>query len=102
AGLAPEDYTPVQAKLGELGGVLDAEAKLTASLAKAQAPASQRLMLLLKFALGETAPLGPATERAKAEAVRLIRMDETRSELARSPERMAQVGELIKQVGLAA
>lgn len=102
AGLAPEDYGPIQAKLGELGGVLEAEARLTAGLAKAQAPASQRLMLLLKFALGEAAPVGPATERAKAEALRLIRLDETRTELARSPERMAQVGELIKQAGLAA
>lgn len=102
AGLAPEDYGPVQAKLGELGGILDAEVRLTAGLARARAPASDRLMLLLRLALGETAPLGPASERAKAEAMRLIRQDETRRELARSPERMAQVGDLIRQVGLAA
>ena len=102
AGLVPEDYAPIQARLGELGGVLEAETRFTAGLAKAQAPASQRLVLLLKLAIGETAPLGPAAERAKAEALRLIRLGETRSELARSPERMAQVGEMMKQVGLAA
>lgn len=102
AGLAPEDYRPVQAKLGELGGIVDAEARLTAGLARAQAPVGHRLMLLLRMALGESAPVGPATERAKVEAMRLIRLDETRRELARSPERMAQVGQLIRQVGLAA
>ncbi|MDX9996935.1 MAG: hypothetical protein WCY15_10615 [Phenylobacterium sp.] len=102
AGLVPEDYQPIQAKLGELGGMLDVETRLTAGVARAQAPVSQRLMLLLRFATGEAAPLGPAADRAKAEALRLIRLDETRTELARSPERMAQVGELFRQAGMAA
>lgn len=102
AGLAVEDSAPIQAKLGELGGVIEAEAKLIATLGKAQAPAVQRLTLLLRFAVGEAAPLGPAAERARAEALRLMRLENTRDELARSPERMAQVRDLLQQAGLAA
>jgi hypothetical protein len=102
AGLAPEDSAPIQVRLGELGGQIEAEAKLTASLARAQAPAIHRLTLLLRIAVGEAAPLGPAAERAKAEAVKLMRLEGTRDELARAPERMAQVRDLIQQAGLAA
>jgi hypothetical protein len=102
AGLAAEDSVPIQARLGELGGLVEAEAKLTAAIARAQAPAVHRLTLLLKFALGDAAPLGPVSDRAKAEAVKLMRLEETRDELARSPERMAQVGEMIRAAGLAA
>ena len=61
-----------------------------------------RLTLLLKLACGEAAPLGPAADRAKAEALKLVRLDDTRAELARSPERMAEVRTLIQAAGLAA
>lgn len=102
AGLSEEDYKPVQLKLGDLGGLVEADAKLVANLSKAQAPAIQRLTLLLRLATGEGAPLGPAADRARNEALRLVRLDETRAELARSPDRMDQVRELIQAAGLAA
>ena len=101
-GLAPEDCEGVHQKLGELGGVIEADARLTASIARAGAPAVHRLMMLLRLATGEAAPLGPAADRARAEAMKLVRLPETRSELAGSPERFEQVRTLINQAGLAA
>ncbi|MET0294702.1 MAG: hypothetical protein ABW042_06750 [Phenylobacterium sp.] len=102
AGLAPEDSGPVQARLGELGGVVEAEARLIQAIAKAEAPAVHRLTLLLKLAAGDAAPLGPAADRAKLEALKLIRLEQTRDELSKAPERMAQVRELFQAAGLAA
>jgi hypothetical protein len=101
-GLAPEDAGPIQLRLGDLGGRIEAEAKLTATLSKARAPVVQRLTLLLKLASGESAPLGPAADRAKAEALRLVRHDDTRTELSGAPDQMTAVRDLIQQAGLAA
>jgi len=101
-GLAKEDYQPIQLKLGDLGGLAEADAKVTQGVARANAPVTHRLTLLLKLACGEAAPLGPAADRAKAEALKLVRLDATREELARSPERMAEVRTLIQAAGLAA
>ena len=101
-GLVPEDFEPVQQRLGDLGGILEARSKLAAGIARADTSITQRLTLLLKLASGEAAPLGPAADRAKHEALRLIRHDDTRAELARSPDQMAAVRDLIQQSGLAA
>jgi hypothetical protein len=101
-GLAPEDSAHLQAKLGELGGGVDADAKVVASLARAEAPLLQKLTLLLRMAAGEAAPLGPAAERARAEALKLFRHDDLRSQLAADPEQMAGLRGLVQQAGLAA
>ena len=61
-----------------------------------------RLSLLLKLACGEAAPLGPAADRARAEALKLVRHDDVRNELMKSPEQVEAVRELIQQAGLAA
>jgi hypothetical protein len=101
-GLVAEDYEPIQTKLGDLGGLVEADAKLTAAIARANGPAIHRLTLLLRLATGEAAPLGPAADRARAEALKLVRLDETRAELVKSPERMEQVRDMIQAAGLAA
>jgi hypothetical protein len=101
-GLVPEDFEPIQQKLGEIGGMVESQAKVTAGLARASAPAVHRLTLLLKLACGESAPLGPAANRAKVEALKLVRQDDTRAELAAAPEQMSAVRDLIQQAGLAA
>ena len=62
----------------------------------------QRLTLLLRLAVGETAPLGPAAERAKKEAVKLLRAADTRSALAADPEVLEKVRGLVQATGLAA
>lgn len=101
-GLAPEDSGPIQARLGDMGGVIEAEARLTATLARAKAPVVQRLTLLLKLASGESAPLGPAADRARAEAMKLVRDEATRAELAQAPDQMTAVRDLIQSAGMAA
>lgn len=101
-GLVEEDSQPIQEKFGELGGQVEAEGRVTASLARANAPAVQRLTLLLKLASGESAPIGPAANRARAEALKLVRHEDTRSELSQAPEQVDAVRDLIQQAGLAA
>ena len=98
AGLAPDDYKPIQTKLGEIGGLVEADSKIVAQLSKGSASSIDRLTLLLQMAIGDAAPLGPAADRAKAEALRLVRNDETRLELAKAPERMARVRGMIQQL----
>jgi hypothetical protein len=98
-GLTAEDYTPIQVKIGEIGGLVEFDAKLVQQLAKGQGSPSQRLLLLLQMAVGDSAPIGPAADRARMEALRMVRMDDTRADLARAPERMAKVRDLIQQIG---
>lgn len=101
-GLAPEDAAPIQTKLGDLGGVIEEKGNIALTLSRANAPAIQRLTLLLKLACGETAPIGPAALRAKSEALKLAKNDEVRAELAEAPEQVSAVRQLIRQAGLAA
>jgi len=101
-GLAPEDYEPIQKGFGELGGLIEADGKLTFNVAKAQGPVLHRLTLLLRMAMGEAAPLGPAADRARAEALKLARLDETRAELGRNPERLVHFRQLLQAAAQAA
>ena len=102
AGLVAADLSPVQVKLGEVGGLIEADVKLTASIAQAGAPALHRIGLLLRLAAGEAAPLGPAADRAKAAALKLLRSDGARAELAAQPGQLGQVRDLLHAAGLAA
>jgi hypothetical protein len=102
AGFTPEDAAPIATRIGEVGGLIEAEAQLTGALARAGAPVVHRLTLLLGLAVGESAPLGPAADRAKLEVVKLMRIPETRTELAQTPESVERVRSLLKNAGLAA
>jgi hypothetical protein len=101
-GLVEENYKPLQAKLGELGGLVEADAKFVGQMMKSGAPALNRLTVLLKLACGETAPLGPAADRARNEALALARNDATRAELSGAPERLDAIRDLLKHAALAA
>lgn len=101
-GLPDEDRDLLKARLGEIGGQVEADAKLVILLARAPAPIVHRLQLLLRLAIGETAPLGPAADRARIEALKLTRAPELREEIARSPEAADKVRELLRTAGLAA
>jgi len=102
AGLVEEDLKPIHAKLGELGGQVEAEAKLTAAVSKAKAPAVHRLTLLLRLATGDAGPIGPAADRAKIEALKLLRSPEARAEMAETPDELQRVRMLVQAAGLAA
>ncbi|MDP1739234.1 MAG: hypothetical protein Q8L23_17555 [Caulobacter sp.] len=102
AGLVVEDASPIQVKIGEIGGMIEADGKIVAVIAKAPAPVVHRLNLLLRIAIGEAAPMGPAAERARSEAMKLVRNPELREELARSPEAVDKVRGLMQSAGMAA
>jgi hypothetical protein len=84
--LAEADRHTIITRLGDLGGHIEADSNLVESLMRSQAPPLQRLSVLLKLALGESAPLGPAANRAKAAALKLARAPEVRVDLAKAPE----------------
>jgi len=102
AGLDPADLAPVMAKFGEVGGLIEADVKLVATISHAEAPALHRLGLLLRLAMGEAAPLGPAADRARVAALKLLRTEGARAELAAAPEQLAQVRDMVQAAGLAA
>ena len=102
AGLAGADLAPMQAKLGDIGGLIEADVKLTHSIAHAGAPAIHRLGLLLRLATGEAAPLGPAADRARAAAMKLLRSEAARTEFSAAPAQLTQIRDLMHAAGLAA
>jgi hypothetical protein len=73
-------------RLGDLGGLVEADANMVASVTRSTMPPVQRLTHLLKMALGETAPTGPAAARAKAAALKLGKSPDIRADLAKSPD----------------
>jgi hypothetical protein len=101
-GLIEEAYKPIQAKLGEIGGLIEADARLIAMTLKATVPALSRLTALLKLASGEAGPLGPVADRARAEALKLARQDDTRAELSTAPDQVDTIRDLLKHAALAA
>jgi hypothetical protein len=101
-GLIEEAYKPLQLKLGEIGGLIEADAKLVASTIRATAPALNRLTALLKLACGESGPLGPVADRARVEAMKLARQDDTRVELSGAPDQVDAIRDLLKHAALAA
>jgi len=101
-GLIEEAYKPIQDKLGEIGDLVEADAKLIAMTLRATVPALSRLTALLKLACGEACPLGPAADRARTEALKLARNDETRAELTVAPEQVDAIRDLLKHASLAA
>lgn len=102
AGLSERDEAEICASVGAVAGTVEAEAKIVAMLARSPAPLPQKLSVLLRLAAGETAPLGPAADRAKAEAIKLFRAPESRAALAAVPEALAPLKGLMKAAGLAA
>lgn len=101
-GLVDEDCEPIQDMLSEMGGQVERNGKIAQTLARANAPVSNRLILLLRLAAGVSAPPGPAADRARIEAVKILRQAHTRIELAKQPESVREMRELLVQAGLAA
>jgi hypothetical protein len=102
AALSEHDTDQIITAIGHVAGVVEAEAKLTAQIARAGAPVPQKLTALLRLAAGETAPPGPVADRAKAEAIKLFRAPEARAALSAAPESLAPLKGLMKAAGLAA
>ena len=95
ARLVDEEGGPLIQRLGEVGGLAEADARLTAALARANAPLSTRIEILSRMATGETAPMGPAADRARMEVLKLARAPEAVAVLERSPELLATLRRLV-------
>lgn len=102
ASLNQNDTDQIMAALGVVGGNVEADARIVAQIARAPASPQQKLNILLRLAAGDTAPLGPAADRARAEAVRLMRAPETRAALSAAPQTLAPLKGLMQAAGLAA
>lgn len=101
-GLSERDDAEISIAIGVVGGAVEAEARIVGQLVRAPVPLLQKLSVLLRLAAGETAPLGPAADRAKAEAVKLFRAPDTRAVLSAAPETLAPLKGLMRAAGLAA
>ncbi|WP_415288794.1 hypothetical protein RSD66_01940 [Brevundimonas sp. S1H14] len=102
AGLFERETQGVVEALGAVGGSIEADARLTAQLARAPAPVPQKLAVLLRLAAGETGPSGPVAERARAEALRLMRAPDVRAALSAEPQAVQALRPLMQAAGLAA
>ncbi len=86
AGLAVGDELPLAKRIGEVGGLVEADSKYIAAITKAQIPPSSRLVLLMALSVGDAGPSGPVADRAKAEAMKLLRLPDVRKEVATSSD----------------
>ncbi len=100
--LADKDAADINAKLGQIGAVVASDVKLLAHILHASAPAFQKISMLLSFAIGQSAPLGPISDQAKAEVMKLLRLPETRQSLMAQPQNLAILRPMMQAAGLAA
>jgi len=94
-GLPDWDSDYISNKLGEVGGLVEAEARYIASLTKTPQTGLRSLSTLVKLARAESAPKGPVPERAKAEMHKLLRDPSIRTALAGSPDILNTVRETL-------
>ena len=85
----------INRRLGDIGGLVEADSQLTASLLRSNLPAIQRLNLLMRMAAGETAPAGPAAQRARDAVLKLSKLPEVRADLSRNPETLQRLRPLM-------
>ena len=100
--LADAEKNLINRRLGDLGGLVEADAQVTASLVRSVLPAMQRLNVLVRMAAGESAPQGPAAQRAREAALKLSKIPEVRADLAKNPEILAKLRPLMTQAATSA
>ena len=82
-------------RLGDLGGRIEAENKIVSLIGKSGASPMQKLAALLKMATGETAPLGPAAERAKVLVLKMAADPALRANLSEDAESMRRLRQVV-------
>jgi len=102
AGLNEADTGQITRKLGEVGALVEADARICDQIARAPVPMLQKLTLLLGLASGQGAPFGAATEKAKLEVLRLLKAPAAREALSASPELAGKLKPLLQAAGMAA
>ncbi len=103
AGLGEKDTEQIMRKLGEVGALVEADARVCDQIMRAPVPPLQKLTLLLRLASGEAAPAGAAADKAKGEAMRILRAPGFRDALAAAPpETAGKIRPLLQAIGMAA
>ncbi|OYX04688.1 MAG: hypothetical protein B7Z12_05795 [Caulobacter vibrioides] len=97
SGLAREDLEPLCAKLGEIGDQIETETRFLTMVSRAPAPLGDRLSLLVKLAMGETGPTGAVADKARSEALKLIRDPSAQAQLAKSPQTLDLMKALLQR-----
>ena len=78
-------------RLGDLGGRIEADNKIVTLIARSSASSMQKLAALLKMATGESAPPGPAADRAKAVVLKLVADPALRSAISEDPDSLRRL-----------
>ncbi|MDV6332155.1 hypothetical protein [Asticcacaulis sp. 201] len=102
AALIDQDSQEISLKLGQIGDRIAGEIKLLAHVVRGNFPPMQKLSMLLSFASGRSAPLGPLSDQAKAEVMRMLRDPQIRSGLSSQPQILATLRPMMQAAGLAA
>jgi hypothetical protein len=102
ARLPDRDCEEVNAKLGQIGALVESDVHLIVNVSRSQLPIMQKLQVLLNIAAGQAAPIGPVSEAARAEVVKLMRNPELRQGLMGNPQAVAALRPMMKAAGLAA
>ncbi|MFN3839055.1 MAG: hypothetical protein ACK4MI_15215 [Brevundimonas sp.] len=102
AHLAEHDQAQIAEAIGAVGAHVEADANLIAQIVRAPVAAPQKVTALLKLAAGDAGPSGPSADRARAEAIKLLRAPDVRTALSASPENVAALRGLMQAAGLAA
>ena len=76
--------------------------RLLAHILRGGASAMQKFSMLLSFAAGQSAPLGPLSEQAKTEVMRMMRDPEMRSGLSAQPQILATLKPMMQAAGVLA
>jgi hypothetical protein len=92
----------VLARIGDIAGRIEAEGKLIHTLSRAAVPIAQKMRVLLKMAVGESCPPGPAADRAKAEILKMMRTPDGRAAIQAMPDMVEHIRSLMQAMEAAA
>jgi hypothetical protein len=102
AALVDQDGEAITQKLGLIGSQIATDVKLLAHILRGGASAVQKFSMLLSFAAGQSAPLGPLSELAKAEVMKMMRDPAMRSGLSAQPQILATLKPMMQAAGVLA
>jgi len=102
AALAEPDAQEINGKLGQIGSQIATDVRLLAHILRGGASAIQKFSMLLSFAAGQSAPFGPLSDQAKAEAMKMLRDPDIRLGLSSQPQVLATLKPMMQAAGMAA
>ncbi|CAL4866280.1 hypothetical protein MMA231_00519 [Asticcacaulis sp. MM231] len=102
SSLIDQDGHDISQKLGQIGALIAADVKLLAHILRGDASPMQKFSMLLSFASGQSAPMGPLSEQAKGEVMRMMRDPDIRAGLSTQPQILASLKPMMQAAGVLA